>query len=128
MKTKPWALILIVLCTICTSFAAIANKKGATMLELSLKGTLLNPYLILGLSLLVMGSVLLMTSLKGGDVSTIYPVIATSYIWVTIMSYYFFDENINIFKIIGVVFIVGGVIIINLAGKKELWKKIGIRV
>ena len=127
MKTKSWAIVLIILCTVCTSFAAILNKKGATLLEMTIKGTILNYYLIGGLILLGIGAAFLMLSLKGGDVSVIYPVIATSYVWVTIMSYYFFDEVINSFKVYGIIFIVAGVIIVNLGQKKELLDWLGIK-
>jgi drug/metabolite transporter (DMT)-like permease len=128
MKTKLWALVAILLCTVCTSLAASFNKKGATLLELSLKGTIFNYHLIIGLTLLVIGSVLLMVALKGGDVSVVYPIIATSYIWVIIISGVFFNEQINIMKILGILFIVIGVITINIAEKKKLFMKIGIRV
>ena len=127
MKTKWWALVLIILTTLCTSSAALLNKKGATMLELTLQGTIFNPFLVAGFSLLVVGAVFLMLSLKGGDVSVIYPVIASSYIWVTIGSAVFFSETINNFKIIGVVFIVLGVIIVNLGQKEEFLKAVGVK-
>jgi drug/metabolite transporter (DMT)-like permease len=119
MKTKGWALWTIILCTLCTSSAAILNKMGANIAELSIKGLLMNHYLIAGLILLATASVLLMISLKGGDVSIVYPVIATSYVWVTIFSGLFFHEQINAFKMIGIAFIVGGVITINLRQTKD---------
>ena len=128
MKTKPWAIVLIILCTICTSLAAPFNKKGAEILTLTIQGTILNPYLIIGMVFLVLAVVLLTASLKGGDVSVVYPIIATSYAWVTLVSYYYFKEQINIFKIAGIAFIILGVIVINLAHKKKLWKKIGVIV
>jgi len=117
VKTKPWAIVLIIICTIATSLAAVFNKKGAVNFELTIQGTILNGYLILGLTLLAVAMLLLMLSLKGGDVSVIYPIIATSYIWVTVMSYYLFSESINIFKIIGIGLISGGVILINIGDK-----------
>lgn len=119
MKTKKWAFLTIILCTVCTTFAAIANKEGATRLEMSLKGTILNGYLILGLFLLAMGMVLLTISLKGGDVSVIYPFIATSYIWVTLLAPYFFNEPITMLKAIGVGLIVAGVIMINIGNNSN---------
>ncbi len=115
MKTKAWAIATILLCTIATSLAAVFNKKGAINFELTIKGTILNGYLILGLSLLAVGMLLLMISLKGGDVTVIYPIISTSYIWVTIMSYFIFKEAINHFKILGIASIIGGVVIINVS-------------
>lgn len=119
MKTKPEALFLVVLCTLCTSFAVILNKIGATKLEMTLQGTIFNIWLLSGLFLLGIAAVLLMMSLKGGDVSVIYPVVATSYIWATLLSSIFFGEEINLFKILGIFFIVVGIVTINLGQKKE---------
>ena len=118
MQTKPWAMAAIIICTIFTSSAAILNKKGATLLNFEsfpalIHSIIYNPALLLGVCSLGIGSALLILALKGGKVSVIYPVIATSYIWVTILSIYFFHEHITLLKIVGISFIVGGVILIN---------------
>jgi drug/metabolite transporter (DMT)-like permease len=118
MKTKPWSIVFIVLCTICTSLAAILNKQGAVDFSFTIQGTILNFYLIGGLSLLVIGVVFLMLSLKGGEVTVVYPAIATSYIWVTLLSYPIYGEAISATKIAGVLLIIGGVISVNLGGRR----------
>jgi uncharacterized membrane protein len=113
MKTKWWAICSIILCTVCTSIGAFFNKKGAMALQMSLKGTIFNPYLILGLACLGIGYLFLMISLKGGEVSVIYPIIATSYIWVVLVAYYSLNEPLNHFKILGIIFVIGGVILLT---------------
>jgi multidrug transporter EmrE-like cation transporter len=117
MKTTWWGIVLILLCTICTSFAAISNKQGAINFSLTIEGTMLNWFLILGLFLLACATVLLMFALKGGDVTVIYPIISTSYIWVAILSFYLFNEAFTYFKLFGIISIVAGVIVLNIADK-----------
>ena len=58
-------------------------------------------------------------ALKHGEVSMLYPIIATSYIWVSIGSSIFFNEIINIWKWAGVFLIVVGVIVISYGSKPE---------
>jgi len=118
MKTKPWAIATIILCTICTSAAAILNKQGAVDFSFTIKGTFLNLYLIGGLLLLFVGMIFLMISLKGGEVTVVYPAIATSYIWVTLLSYPVYGEVISAAKILGVMLIIGGVVAVNAGGRR----------
>ncbi len=115
MKTKLSAILIVVLCTLFTSTAQIFYKLGSAKLPIIFT----NWYLFLGLFLYGIGAVLLITSFKGGDVSVLYPIIATSYIWVTILSKVIFNEQINIYKIIGVFCILIGIISIGFGSKKE---------
>jgi drug/metabolite transporter (DMT)-like permease len=119
MRTKWWAIALMVLCTAFTSTAALLNKKGAVNLELSLRGTIFNFYLIGGLCLLALATIILIIALRGGSVSVLFPIIATSYIWVTLISYYFLNEHISMLKGAGIASIFFGVILINVVGKGD---------
>lgn len=60
---------------------------------------------------------------KGGDMSVLYPIFATSFIWNILFSKIFLGENINIFKILGVAFIVGGIALIGM-GQKGNFKEV----
>jgi len=51
--------------------------------------------------------------------SVLYPVFATSFIWNIIFSRVFIGEEVNIFKVVGVLFIVGGIGLIGLGHKKQ---------
>ena len=119
MKTHLWAIILVVVCTFFTSTAQIFYKFGARSLQFDLMSLITNYYLIIGLALYAIGAVILIIALKGGELSVLYPLIATSYIWVSILSVYFLNEFMNIFKWIGVLIIFLGVSFVSYGSKKD---------
>jgi len=118
MKTKWWAIVLIIFCTFCTSSAAIFNKYAANKISLTLNGTLYNYYIYIALFLLGTGFGLLMLALRGGDVTVLYPIIATSFIWVTVFAYFLFNEELSFLKLLGVFIIIVGIVIVK-SGDKE---------
>jgi drug/metabolite transporter (DMT)-like permease len=54
-------------------------------------------------------ALLLILALRDGELSTLYPIIAMSYVWVNILSIYFFHDRMNMWKISGIALIIGGV-------------------
>jgi len=113
MATKLWAIGMIVLCTLFTSVAQVLYKYGSARLELSVAGILYNYFIIIGLLLYAIGAVLMIIAFKGGEVSVLYPIIATSYIWVALLAAYFFDDKVNIYRWMGIVLIIVGIIFIS---------------
>lgn len=113
-STKPWAVILIIIMTALTSSAQVCYKLASDpATHLSLISVLLDPWLWLGLALYGVGFILLNIAFHGGEVSVLYPIIATSYIWVAIISYYFFGEVLHTLKVLGILAIVIGVALIS---------------
>lgn len=113
---KRWlAVVLILACTIFTSAAQIFYKFGA----LRLPEIVSNYPLMIGFVLYAAGAVILVTSMKFGEVTLVYPILATSYIWVCIMSWLLFSESMNMAKITGIIIIFIGVTIIALGSKKK---------
>jgi uncharacterized membrane protein len=49
----------------------------------------------------------------GGKLSVVYPAYATTFIWATLLGYYFDNETISLGMVIGMFLIVIGVIVIN---------------
>ena len=119
MSTKTWAVFTVLATTILTSSAQILWKKGSASLTFSIASILSNYYLIGGILLYVVGGALLIISFKGGEVSALYPIIATSYIWVSFLSIRFFGEKMNPFKLIGVTTIILGIILIGYGSRNE---------
>ena len=59
-------------------------------------------------------------SLKHGELSVLYPIYAMNFIWVSIMSPYFFEtDSMNEVKWVGVLAIVAGVALIGLGSIGE---------
>jgi len=118
MKAKPWAILLMILTTLFTSTAQVLYKFGVSNLRISLPSLLTNYYLIGGLALYGLGALLMVFALKGGDLSVLYPIIATSYIWVGLMSAYFFQEIINALRWFGIIAIVAGVVFVGIGSRE----------
>lgn len=118
MKTKLWAIGLMILTTLLTSTAQLFYKKGADKLEFNLFSIITNYPLLIGLFLYGIGAVLMITAFKGGELSVLYPIVATSYIWVALFSYFLFHESLNFLRWLGIAAIFFGIIFIG-AGSKE---------
>tara|TARA_Y100000310_G_C20620166_1_gene782849 strand:- start:616 stop:990 length:375 start_codon:yes stop_codon:yes gene_type:complete len=109
MNTQYKSIVLVLICTLFTSVAQAFYKAGANKLVYTFQGLITNYQIIIGLVLYAIGSIILIKALKGADLSVLYPIIATSYIWVTILSGIVFNEIITFLKIVGVFFIILGV-------------------
>ena len=127
MKTKLWAIGLMFLTTLLTSAAQIFYKFGAAKLNFNLLEQLTNYPLIIGMALYIIGAFLVIISFRGGDVSVLYPIVATSYIWVSFLSIYFLNEVMNIFKWAGIFVIFFGIVLIGYGSRKgESLEKAGV--
>ena len=119
MPTKHWAIALMILCTAFTSIAQVLYKLASGKLEFNIISLITNYYLISGMILYLIGAFIMIAALKGGEVSVLYPIIATSYIWVSLLSSYFFNESLNLFRWAGVFAILIGIIFISIGSKQK---------
>ena len=116
--------ILVFCCTLIGAAAQVLIKTGASSLgpHPSLIATaiaiLTTPQLFLGYSLYAVSMVLLVLALRHGELSAPYPVIALTFVWVTILSVTVFDETLNVLKLGGIALIVGGVATLGVGGRK----------
>ncbi len=121
MATKLWAVVLILLTTLLTSSAQILWKKGSAFLSIAEPLSVLTNYYILGgILLYVVGGTLMIIAFRGGEVSVLYPIIATSYIWVSFLSIYFLNESMRLFKWMGIFTIIAGIALIGFGSKDSL--------
>ena len=72
----------------------------------------LNKKLIIGAALHVIGALLFIWALKHGSLSMLYPVFATSYIWICLLASRFLHEPLSKTKWIGIALIIVGVAIV----------------
>jgi uncharacterized membrane protein len=125
MATKTSAIILMILCTGLTSFAQVFYKKSASSLSLNFFSLITNYNLIIGLFLYGIGAVIMIYAFKHGDVTVLYPIVALSYIWVSLLAANFFGEVINAYKWTGVIFIILGIVLVGIGGKdSEVLKEV----
>lgn len=115
MRTKTWAIVLVVFCTLLTSSAQILLKQGAAELPRIFSNT----PLLAGLVIYAVAAVALIISFKGGEVTVLYPIIATSYVWVLILSNIFFKEQLSFLKFLGVFAIIVGICFIGWGSKRD---------
>jgi drug/metabolite transporter (DMT)-like permease len=104
---------LMIVCTIFTSLGQLFLKLGANKLQFSLQGVFLNLPLIAGIIFYAVGAVLLIYSLKKANLSFIYPFVSLSFIWVSLLSYFFLNESMSFIQLLGIPCIILGVSLIG---------------
>ena len=110
---------LVFCCTILGAAAQVLMKTGANhMVQPGLLGMATNLRLMAGYCLYGISTLLLVLALKDGELSLLYPVIALTYVWVTILSFLIFHDDINPWKVLGIVLIVSGVGVLGKGGKR----------
>lgn len=119
MKTKLWAVALVVLCTLFTAFGQFFYKLGAHAPMSSFYAIVTNYAIIAGLALYGVASVLLVISLKHGELSLLYPFISLSFIWVLLISVIFFSETLQLIHWSGILIIMMGISLIGYGKEHE---------
>lgn len=119
MSKKTLSIILIIASTILIGFAQILYKKGAASLQLDLTAILTNYYVISGLLLYVIGALVMTYAMKFNNLSTLYPILALSYIWVNIMAVPLLGEAMNFTKWTGSAMIIVGVSFLGYGADKS---------
>jgi undecaprenyl phosphate-alpha-L-ara4N flippase subunit ArnE len=117
MKTKLWAILLMVFVTFLTTLAQIFYKWGVATLKFDFFSIITNYLLITGVVIYAIGAALMILALRGGELSVLYPIIATSYIWVGMLSYFLFREDVSLLRWLGIFAIFFGVVFINIGSK-----------
>ena len=126
MPTKTWAMGIVFASTLLTSTAQLFWKFGSNKLEFNILSAITNIELITGVLLYAVAGTLLILSFRGGEVSVLYPIFATSYIWVSFLSIYFLGEIMNPYKWMGVSAIVMGIVLIGFGSKKTAKGEVGV--
>lgn len=119
MNVNKKAILLILITTFLTSAAQILFKTTANDLVFDIGRIITNYNLLIGLLLYLIGGILVIISFRHGEITILYPILATSYVWVNLLSNYFFEEQINIFKWAGIAAIIIGVSLLGF-GKKNI--------
>lgn len=117
LPLKP--IFIVLLCTIFTSLGQVLLKLGSSNTD-SIIHILTNANLILGVCSYAIGAILLIIALKYGDLSLIYPFVALSFVWVTLLSIFIFHENVSLINWCGIFVIIIGVSLIGYGSRK--WK------
>ena len=123
--------LLVFLCTLIGAIAQILTKQGTAQLgagHITLGEVAHDPRLFVSFAIGIIGNFrlfcgyclygvmtfLMALALKGRELSRLFPIIALTYVWVTILSLFLLGEHMNFFRSIGIAFIVCGVSILGL--------------
>ena len=112
--TELWAAGLVMLAAFFGSFGSLYLKRGAQRLELNLKSLLGNRELLYGVLIYGSSTLFYVVGIKGGELSVLFPLVSTGYIWVCFLSVRFLGERMNAKKWAGILFILLGVSLIGL--------------
>lgn len=110
------AILLSLFCAVLAAVGQTFFKMGASEISTQYADWFLNGTIILGMGIYGTSALLFIVALKFGRLSILYPIIATSYIWVTLLAYYVFGEPITYVNWIGILMIMSGVTLITLKG------------
>jgi len=112
------SLILVFSCTILGAIAQILMKVGMSHFEPKVLSIVTNVPLIAGYSLYGINTLMMVLALRDGELSMLYPIIALTYVWVTLLSYALLAEKPNLYKNAGIATIVLGVAVLGRGGRK----------
>lgn len=111
------AILMVIFVTIFTSIGQLLFKISADKLALDFYLLITNYAMIAGFVLYFTGAIILILALKKGELSVLYPIIALSFIWVSLLSAYFLGEPMSIQKWVGIIGIMAGVSAIGMGSK-----------
>ena len=111
------AALLVVCCTVSGAVAQILMKIGAAQMQPNLWAIVSNLWLMGGYALYGLNTLLLVLALREGELSMLYPIIALTYVWVTLLSYTLLHETPHLLKNLGIGCIVAGVAVLG-SGRK----------
>ena len=102
-------IVLVVICSVLAAVAQIFLKLGANEINFNFVEIVTNSYVLLGMLSYFVGMLVLMLALKRGNLNVLYPFVALSYVWVSLMAIYFLGEKLTLMHWSGILFIVAGV-------------------
>lgn len=112
------SVLLVFTCTVLGAAAQLLMKVGMSHFQPTLPALLTNYPLIAGYMLYAISAALLVLALRDGELSMLYPIIALTYVWVTLLSYLVLREPPNLWKNVGIATIVVGVAVLGRGGRK----------
>jgi drug/metabolite transporter (DMT)-like permease len=122
------AAITVASCTIFGAVAQILIKVGMSPAHLDTTGkglvslvlaVITDWPLVAGYACYGLFTVAMVLALREGELSKVYPIIALTYVWVTLLSYWLLKDTPNWYKNAGIAIIVLGVAILGQGGEQE---------
>ena len=110
MNPRYRSILIVLIASLLSATAQILFKTASGAIGYTLGSFVFNIPLILGFIVYAMVAFLFLIALKDGELTVLYPLLATAYIWVAIVSPFFFPtDSLTLMKIIGILTIISGV-------------------
>jgi multidrug transporter EmrE-like cation transporter len=109
---------LVFACTVLGAAAQLLMKIGMAHFRPDVWAIITNVPLIAGYAFYGINTLLLVLALREGELSTLYPIIALTYVWVAVLSYTLLGESPSLLKDIGIASIVVGVAVLGRGERK----------
>lgn len=103
-------------CALLGAIGQLFFKLGSATSSLNISSLILNWQIVLGIFFYAVATISFILILKKADLSLLYPIVATSYIWVAIFSLFLLKEKLFLYNWLGILLIIGGV---YLTSKKQ---------
>jgi multidrug transporter EmrE-like cation transporter len=107
---------LVILDTLIGSVGALFFKYASKHVHKNFLTLFKEPSLYVGVFFYGLSIPVFVFALKFGDLSTLYPVVGLSYVWISLLSIKFLKEKMNDIKWFGILLILVGVGLIGLSG------------
>ncbi len=111
---KSSAIIIVLLFSVFGAYISILFKQASRRFRFSIRGTIKNYKLILSLFGYGISALVFIYLLKFVEVSILYPIFSSSYIWISIFSIKFLNEKMNKLKWLGIILIIFGISLISI--------------
>jgi uncharacterized membrane protein len=118
-REKMNVIIIILTGILCASLGQVFWKLGMNAVgaidNFSISGIVsmfLNPLVFLGLLMYGLSTIFWLIALSQKDLSYVYPFIALTFIIVLLLSKFLLHENVGIYRIVGTLIIIAGLIIV----------------
>jgi drug/metabolite transporter (DMT)-like permease len=120
--------MVVAACTILGAIAQILIKVGMSPAHLDIAGKSFVPLvlavitdlpLVAGYACYGLFTVAMVLALREGELSKLFPIIALTYVWVTLLSYWLLKDSPNWYKNAGIAIIVLGVAILGQGGERK---------
>ena len=114
MQTPIISIIFFVIASFLGAIGQYLYKSGAALTSDSLISYLWNPRLLAGVGCYIGVMVLFVAAFKkGGSLTVLYPIYATTFIWAALIAYFVFGTAIKPINILGMMMLIGGMFLMG---------------
>ena len=112
--------VLVFISVTLSAAAQTAFKSGVTRLDLApdagvtqqAMAFLTSPFVLMGLALYGLGTLVWLSALRHADLSLVYPFVSISFVMVSISGIVFLNEPLQVHRVIGLALIIAGLLVL----------------